>query len=350
MSADEERRCCRVLGVEPTASVKEITKAYRKLALKYHPDKNPSDAAREKFFDIHQAYEALTDETKRAAMQARQAGEARQAKARTKMDETRRQQIIELEEREAQAARAREELREQRARARQEIDRLREQGLEKLEEIIRRDAADAQAVATAATEAVAGGAVRSFSAGKSAAQTDATETVTAAPDMKLTSVKAKWKKGTDFSQDELSVLLSVFGRVDAVLLGKRRSALVSFGTAAAAGAALQAYQAASDTPASHSRPGVDFRLSLQRMGAKGSNDSRGHAAPQAAGASSVPTVPTEPTETTAAAPVEKPTAAASMAARGTKRAHEELSHVEFESATLQRMREAAARQRNQARS
>lgn len=57
-----------VLGVTRTAEAEEIKKAYRKLAVKYHPDKNPGDkSAEEKFKELSEAYEILGDQQQRAA-------------------------------------------------------------------------------------------------------------------------------------------------------------------------------------------------------------------------------------------------------------------------------------------
>ena len=56
-----------ILGVDKNASDKEIKRAYRQLARKFHPDKNPDNkAAEEKFKEINEAYEVLGNQENRA--------------------------------------------------------------------------------------------------------------------------------------------------------------------------------------------------------------------------------------------------------------------------------------------
>jgi DnaJ-class molecular chaperone len=61
-----------ILGVPPSASSLEIKRAYRKLAVAFHPDKNPDPKAQELFVVINEAYETLSDPVKRAAYNERQ--------------------------------------------------------------------------------------------------------------------------------------------------------------------------------------------------------------------------------------------------------------------------------------
>ena len=62
-----KRDCYDVLGVTKSASKEEIKKAYRKLALKYHPDKTKGDkTSEEKFKEASESYHILSDEKRRA--------------------------------------------------------------------------------------------------------------------------------------------------------------------------------------------------------------------------------------------------------------------------------------------
>ncbi|HPT06511.1 MAG TPA: DnaJ domain-containing protein, partial [Candidatus Egerieousia sp.] len=62
----EKRDYYEVLGVSKTAGADEIKKAYRQLALKYHPDRNPGDkSAEEKFKEAAEAYDVLSNPEKK---------------------------------------------------------------------------------------------------------------------------------------------------------------------------------------------------------------------------------------------------------------------------------------------
>src|SRR6266446_7556341 len=66
MAATTKQDYYELLGVSRKAPQKEIRKAYRKLARKYHPDLNPGDkASEEKFKQVQEAYDVLSDAKKR---------------------------------------------------------------------------------------------------------------------------------------------------------------------------------------------------------------------------------------------------------------------------------------------
>ncbi len=64
---DQKRDYYDVLEINRSATTEEIRRAYRKMARKYHPDVNKDDGAEEKFKEINEAYEVLSDEQQRAA-------------------------------------------------------------------------------------------------------------------------------------------------------------------------------------------------------------------------------------------------------------------------------------------
>ena len=61
----QQRDYYEVLGVDRAASAQDLKKAYRKLAMEFHPDRNSADDAAEKFKEINRAYEVLSDDEKR---------------------------------------------------------------------------------------------------------------------------------------------------------------------------------------------------------------------------------------------------------------------------------------------
>lgn len=60
-----------ILGIPSSATESEVKRAFRKLAIRYHPDKNPSEDAKARFQEINEAYDTLGNGEKRAAYDAR---------------------------------------------------------------------------------------------------------------------------------------------------------------------------------------------------------------------------------------------------------------------------------------
>ncbi|KAM4625706.1 dnaJ homolog subfamily C member 17 isoform 2-T2 [Polymixia lowei] len=218
-----------LLGIESTATAKEIKKAYRQKALTCHPDKNPDNPkAAELFHQLSQALEVLTDAAARAAYDKVCAAK-KQAEERTrKLDDKRKKIKLDLEARERQAeAQSQEEVKITRT-LEEEIARLREEGSRQLQEEQRLIREQIQRERETQQQCTA----------------DNTQTgVERCSKSNVTpKLKLKWKcsKADDtnggYSQDVLSRLLHKYGDVLNVLVSskKKGSAVVEFATVRAA--------------------------------------------------------------------------------------------------------------------
>lgn len=187
-----------LLGIEITASTKEIKNAYRKKALKVHPDKNPSPDAAILFHDLTQAQELLLDPKKRSEYDQTHRAKQERLKKKQEMDSKRRHAQDELEKRERDAKKAKVDQNQAKAQYDAEIARLREEGAKRRQEDWGGDKKEEELPQETELDCA---------------------------------LKIKWKrKKYDFSESDLQQILDPIGRVDTVALSQKKkgSAIVAF--------------------------------------------------------------------------------------------------------------------------
>ncbi|KAG0335645.1 DnaJ (Hsp40), sub C, member 17 [Podila horticola] len=188
-----------ILGVERTATAKEITKAYRVKALKVHPDKNPDPNAAKIFHELSQAYDLLLDPAARAAFDNLLNVKV-QAKARSdKYDATRKKFMDDLTSREEEFKKQQQEEKAAAIRMKYEMERIKQEGIKKREAReaeLRRQAEEIEEVASAARQAARD---------EEATSLDAT-------------LRIKWKKKKHtFESQDLEAIFGKFGPIDSCL-------------------------------------------------------------------------------------------------------------------------------------
>ncbi|XP_043999225.1 dnaJ homolog subfamily C member 17 [Gambusia affinis] len=229
-----------LLGIESSATTKEIKKAYRQKALTCHPDKNPDNPkAAELFHQLSQALEVLTDAAAKAAYDKICAAKKQAEERNKKLDDKRKKIKLDLEARERRAeAQSQEEVQITRT-LEEEIARLREEGSRQLEEEQRliREQIQREREAQSGSYIQRGGEIYS--------QSNVT------PKLKL-----KWKCKKDdelnggYSQDILLKLLHKYGDVLNVIISskKKGSAVVEFSSVRAAELAVKNESGLSGNP------------------------------------------------------------------------------------------------------
>ncbi|KAF9384936.1 DnaJ (Hsp40), sub C, member 17 [Podila verticillata] len=222
--AEEQLDWYAILGVERTATAKEITKAYRVKALKVHPDKNPDPNAAKVFHELSQAYDLLLDPAARAAFDNLLNVKV-QAKARSdKYDSTRKKFMDDLKSREDAFKKQQQDEKAAAIRMKYEMERIKQEGIKKREAKeaeLRRQAEEVEGAASAARQAARD---------EEATSLDAT-------------LRIKWKKKKHtFEPQELEAVFEKFGPIDSCLSMKPGSAVVSFKALTGAFAAMKAHE------------------------------------------------------------------------------------------------------------
>ncbi|KAF9111359.1 DnaJ (Hsp40), sub C, member 17 [Mortierella sp. AM989] len=150
---EEQKDWYNVLGVERTATAKEVTKAYRLKALKYHPDKNPDPNAGKIFHDLTQAYELLLDPAARAAFDNLLNVKVQAQVRANKYDSARRKMKEDLENRENAFRKQQQEEKLAASRMAYEMERLKNENIKKRAEREAELLREADQLADAAAEA-----------------------------------------------------------------------------------------------------------------------------------------------------------------------------------------------------
>jgi DnaJ homolog subfamily C member 17 len=202
------------LSIAPTSTESEIRKAYRKLSRLYHPDKNPSSEAVEKFHLLTLAVTILSSPTARTAYDNVRKAKAAKAARTAQYDDERRRMQRDLEDRERAAKRRRFDM-----KGIEEEERIFKQEVEKLKEASER-------LKKERDKRIRENLERELQNEAFADESERT-------------IKVKFRKGADRSQLSADLIEDIFlryGDIENVLLGK--SALIVFETVSGAKAAL----------------------------------------------------------------------------------------------------------------